>query len=84
VGWVRGGETFIAEVRSLNVENEGRRIRMGVRRARRQMREIEDAGTVWALHAALVLDERPADTEWRLRAEAKGVLLTWAPEFPGC
>ena len=83
LGWCAGDTFHVAEVKSLTEENEVSQLRLGLGQVleyryamicRREYEKVE---------ACLVVEREPNDAAWRAVCRAVGVLLTWAPDFPG-
>ncbi|MFE5600712.1 hypothetical protein ACFQ8O_16195 [Streptomyces coelicoflavus] len=81
-GWSRGGDVFIAEVKSLTGAREDQQIRLGIGQVLDYAYQLRAAHPDRRLHPVLVLEKRPVDPRWSSLARSAGIGLTWAPGFP--
>ena len=77
VGWWVDDVFWVAEVKSLSVENEAHQIRLGLGQVLDYVHQL--AGFGLAIRAALVVEEEPAGGRWADLCAAHGVVLTWPP-----
>jgi hypothetical protein len=81
LAWLQDGQRVVVEVKSLTVENETSQLRMGLGQVLQYRHALKVFGEVRAVPA---LERRPIDPTWESRLCGElGVVLTWAPDFPG-
>lgn len=80
-GWRARGAKWVAEVKSVSDGPEAQQLRLGLGQVLDYRGRLSTHGV--EVKAALVTSRQPSDPTWsRICAEA-GVMLTWAPGFPG-
>lgn len=84
LGWQVGSSLHVAEVKSLS-GSETQQIRLGLGQVLEYAHRLSIAGWEEASEVipVLVLSQEPSDQAWLTICEELGVLLTWAPGFPG-
>jgi hypothetical protein len=82
-GWSRGPVVHIAEVKSLSGAREDQQLRLGMGQVLDYTHQIEQLRTFGDVRPALVLEKKPTDDRWHTLFSSRGILLTWAPDFPG-
>ena len=80
-GWRASSVNWIAEVKSITASSETQQMRLGLGQLLEYRARI--AAHTGKPKAALVLSKEPSDPAWSDVCAAVGVLLTWAPDFPG-
>ncbi|WP_406132851.1 hypothetical protein [Streptomyces zaomyceticus] len=83
VGWSRGEDVFVAEVKSLTGAREDQQIRLGVGQILDYAQQLRSAFPSTVIHPVLVLEKRPSAARWTELADSVGLRLTWAPDFSG-
>ena len=76
---------FVAEVKSLTGARQEQQVRLGIGQVldyAHALRERPPA-EVSVVRPVLVLEREPKDRRWLSLAASLGILLTWAPSFPG-
>ena len=84
VGWSVGDEVYIAEVKSLSGTSQDQQIRLGMGQVLDYVHQLTRHLKTGVLRPVLVLERRPSDDRWQALFDSRQVLLTWAPNFPGC
>jgi hypothetical protein len=76
---------FVAEVKSLTGARQEQQIRLGIGQVLDYAHAVRTDPPVGisAPKPVLVLEREPDDPRWSDLCESLGILLTWAPEFPG-
>jgi hypothetical protein len=80
LAWLQDGQRVVVEVKSLTAKNETSQLRMGLGQVLQYRHTLKIFGDV---RAVLALERRPVDPAWELLCNELGVVLTWAPDFPG-
>ena len=85
IAWLRGEETWVAEVKSLTRKNEERQLRLGLGQLLRYRQLLAEAGG--PVRAVLMTERKPRDAAWDSLCESLGVVLMWpqslAARLPG-
>lgn len=78
-------ELMIAEVKSLTGAVESQQIRLGLGQVLDYAHTVGsgELGSGLKVVPVLVLQHEPGDRRWTSLADSLGVVLTWAPDFPG-
>lgn len=87
LGWesADGKLIFVAEVKSLPMGAQDQQIRLGVGQVldyAHSVRMMRGASQLTVI-PVLVLERKPSDPRWSAVAQEVGMMLTWAPDFPG-
>ena len=77
--WEDGASVYVAEVKSLNLANEERQLRLGIGQVLRY-KQILSRATDKAVLAVLATERQPSDKTWLELCQALGIALVW-PEF---
>jgi hypothetical protein len=84
LGWTRGSELFIAEVKSLSGSAESQQIRLGLGQVLDYAQEVRAIAGDAHVSPVLVLERVPTDVKrWLAIAESAGVHLLCGPAFIG-
>jgi len=88
LGWqAADGSLIIAEVKSLPSEATGQaqQLRLGLGQILEYSQRVRLMAGVAGprVQPALIVQQEPDDPVWVLTCESVGVILSWAPEFPG-
>lgn len=78
LGWHHAGCFFVAEVKSITVDNEERHLRLGLGQVLWYAHNLRRGFPVTAV---LVAERAPANQEWAKLCANMGVILTWPEEF---
>lgn len=76
--WHHNGRMYLAEVKSLTGAHQDQQIRLGVGQVLDYTHQMQHRTPC----PVLVLEKEPDDGRWLSMAEAVGIVLTWAPDFP--
>lgn len=83
-GWAVDDIVYIAEVKSLGDVNQDQQIRLGLGQVLDYVHQLERQQTFGLVHPVVILERRPNDERWPQLFASRDILLTWAPNFPGC
>ncbi|USQ81569.1 hypothetical protein NF556_07965 [Ornithinimicrobium faecis] len=76
---------FVAEVKSLTGARQDQQVRLGIGQVLDYVHALRERppAHVSVISPVLVLEREPEDRRWLNLADSLGLLLTWAPRFPG-
>jgi hypothetical protein len=74
IAWENGSTLWVAEVKSLNDDNEEKQLRLGLGQV---LRYRHLAGRTRTARAALVTERKPRDDSWQHLCAELGVVLAW-------
>jgi hypothetical protein len=79
LAWHGNDRLFVAEIKSLTVENEERQLRSGLGQVLRYQQRLARRGLM--VIPVLAVERRPADPTWADLCAQHGVLLVWPSTF---
>jgi hypothetical protein len=75
LGWKAGEGTWVAEVKSITVENEERQLRLGLGQVARYRHQL--AREHQAVHAVIAIERAPYDPSWLDLCREQDIVLVW-------
>ncbi len=75
LAWLQGDAIFVAEIKSLTVDNEEKQLRLGLGQVLRYQHLLAQNGK--QVRAVLVIEREPSDTSWVELCKTLGILLVW-------
>jgi hypothetical protein len=78
LAWEHARCCYVAEVKSLTLENEEKQLRLGLGQVLRYRQALQHASRPTVI-AVLVAERRPTDNTWLGLCQRFGVILTWPP-----
>ena len=75
LAWLQGEAIFVAEIKSLTVDNEEKQLRLGLGQVLRYRHLLAQSGK--QVQAVMMLEREPSDQSWISLCEALDVLLVW-------
>jgi hypothetical protein len=79
LAWSGGGETYVAEVKSITAANEEKQLRLGLGQVLRYRHQMASSGK--RVVAVLVVEREPRDALWSELCRELGVALIWPDQF---
>ena len=82
LAWRVGSAAIVCEVKSLTADDEVSQLRLGLGQLLSYLYKLSWPGTD-EVRGVLAVEREPVDADWVSICAAGGVVLTWAPDFPG-